>query len=364
MADKTKKKPEPKRTIPLRSAGEKVTSVQEDRPSARLFAEVKRLEAETLPLPTTTHHPLPPPTTNEKEKILPVSPQRDFTKFANSIVRDAIPSGLFKGTSKNTYDVLYQRTRGAIEPKRRIKAVQSEIQRWANVSHNTLRTHLRHLEIIGLIKTHYRLGDNSGAEYEVFLPEEITPPYHPLPPTTTSQEMGSPIHQNLVIGGGRILLENIEEKATPNTLLKTDTKNDDEPFGTMIEILGQTGKGKREDWGELGQLLKMEFDIAASRTKGVTNAPKFLAEHLRRRLMPVKRETQKTKPTKSAKIGSQHPSEPVETYQPEPLTKEGRESTKKTFAGYIEKGQKDFLLSLEDTYTKEDWEWIKSELNL
>ncbi len=65
MADNQNKKTATKRTIPVRSAGEKINIVEE-RPSARLFAEVKRLEAEvnaqkaenqTPPTTTSHYHP-------------------------------------------------------------------------------------------------------------------------------------------------------------------------------------------------------------------------------------------------------------------------------------------------------------------
>jgi hypothetical protein len=94
--------------------------------------------------------------------------------------------------------------------------------------------------------------------------------------------------------------------------------------------------------------------------------PAFLTEHLRRRLMPVKRQEEKPKikSNKSSQIGKQQPAEPVETYQAEPLTEQGRESTRQAFAGYMEKGQKEFLMGLEDSYTKEDWQWLMKELKI
>ncbi len=59
-----------------------------------------------------------------KDKVtagFPISPQRDFTKFANSINREAVPSGLFTGKSKQLYDCLYSLTRGAFVPTRSIR---------------------------------------------------------------------------------------------------------------------------------------------------------------------------------------------------------------------------------------------------
>jgi hypothetical protein len=80
--------------------------------------------------------------------------------------------------------------------------------------------------------------------------------------------------------------------------------------------------------------------------------------------MPAKREIAKSKTNKSSHIGKQQPSEAIETYQAEPLSEQGRESTLKAFAGYMEKGQKEFLLGLQESYTKEDWEWLIKELKI
>ncbi len=111
----------------------------------------------------------------------PVSPQRDFTKVANSITKTAIPEKLFKGTSKHTYDALYQRTRGSVSPIRTIKVKKSELAKWVGISNNTLLRHLTHLKTVGLIKIEYELGDNNGSVYEVLVPEEVGTP-HPTPP--------------------------------------------------------------------------------------------------------------------------------------------------------------------------------------
>ncbi len=160
---------------------DKQTAPREDRSkqSASLISKFADVQSQTtdLPPPTTTYH-LPP---NKRE----TAPRRDFTRVANSIARDAMPAGLFKGTSKKLYDALYQRTRGAIQPTREIRARQGELMEWAGVSHNTLRAHLRHLENVKLVIRKWELGDNAGATYEVFIPEETPPPttsYHLLPP--------------------------------------------------------------------------------------------------------------------------------------------------------------------------------------
>ena len=102
-----------------------------------------------------------------------ISPERDFTKVPNSVARDAVPERLFKGMSKNTYDALYLRTRGAVNPVREIRATKSDLLRWTGVSDVTLDKHLKHLRSVGIIKWQFIIGSHEGNIYEVFIPEEI-----------------------------------------------------------------------------------------------------------------------------------------------------------------------------------------------
>ena len=147
--------------------------------------------------------PLPPPPTSlqpTETSSTPIAPARDFTRVANSITRDAMPGGLFKGISKKLYDALYLRTRGAVVPQREIKARQSDLRQWAGVSRNTLRAHIHHLEAVRLIEIKWELGDNDGAIYEVRLPEEVYLPPPPTtslqPPPTSNQKLGGPSPRN------------------------------------------------------------------------------------------------------------------------------------------------------------------------
>jgi hypothetical protein len=285
-----------KRKVPKRSAGLVISPPQPrpvgDDPSLDLFREAKAAQEGE----TTTHHPpptyLPPPTTQ------PVAPERDFSRVPNSVARVAIPSGLYKGESKKTYDALFHRTRGAVAPRRSVRATLAEVMDWAGVSHNTLKAHLKHLSKVGLVKVHYVRGDNTGADYEVFFPEERTPPttHHPppnlAPPTT--QNLGPPTTQNLVLGGGGQVVEESTTSGDPKTSFKTNTErsDDDEAFAGLLVLLRQAAKeitGREPDgadferWRELGDVLVTELRIAAGRTT-VSSVPAFLAEHLRRRL--------------------------------------------------------------------------------
>lgn len=296
MADKKKAK------VAKRPAGLVITPptprpTSPDDPSLRLFREAKEAQkqqaAPLAPPPTTSYHQPPPP--NQE----PVAPSRDFARVANSINRDALPAGLFKGTSKKLYDALYQRTRAAIVPVREVKARQSDLMSWAKVSHNTLRAHLRHLEAVGLIITKWELGDNDGAVYEILIPEELpspTPSHHLTPPPTTSQKLVRPSNQNLLVGGGGQVSEESTTSSAPKTLIKTNTENDDDAaLAGLISVLKAatqelTGKElsstEQARWRELGEVLIAELKIAAARTT-VSSVPAFLAEHLRRRLWKI-----------------------------------------------------------------------------
>jgi DNA-binding transcriptional ArsR family regulator len=243
----------------------------------------------------------PPPPTPLQPKAQPVAPTRDFARVANSVTRDAIPAGLFKGTSKKLYDALYLRTRGAIVPVRQVKARQGDLMQWAGVSHNTLRTHLRSLEAVGLIEIKWELGDNDGAVYEVRLPEEIDllpPPTTSLqPPPSSSQKLGPPSSQKLEVGGGGQVIEDAIASGVSKTLIKTNTEgtDDDAALAELVaslkaltkEITGkETAPTDSGRWKELADVLAAELRIAAARTT-VSSVPAFLAEHLRRRLWKI-----------------------------------------------------------------------------
>lgn len=237
---------------------------------------------------------------------LPVAPARDFNRRANSLERQALPAGIFPGSSKKLYDALYLRTRGAVVPKREVRATKRELSDWSGIRNvKTIDSHLRYFSAVGLLVSEWQRGDNEGALYEVFLPEEtsglfvrsraVTPPDptspHLTPPDVGSpQNLGSPPYQNL---GSPHLTEgfsNQSDSAGPKTSFKTkDQDIDDEtaPLTEMFremerELVGKTA-ASAEQWRELRDVLLAELRIAGARTT-VSNVPAFLAEHLRRRL--------------------------------------------------------------------------------
>lgn len=383
----TRSKKKEKRVIPLRNSGEPVVQPG-NRPSKVLFdrvmadeklSEISSEEISLSSIPTTYHHHLPPPTTNQEVETS-ISPKRDYTKVANSIARDAVPSGLFKGTSKNTYDALYLRTRGAINPVKKIKAVQSDLLIWSNVSHNTLRAHLKHLGLIGLVRVHYILGDNKGAEYEVFLPEEIgidpkTMDYLLLPPPTPSyQNMVGGTTQKLVGGGSGFMPENIDPNDIPKTSLKTNIKSDDEKneiFSDFIEnfqaaakkITGKNlSKYEKEKWGQLAELLISELEVAAGRAAQVSSIPAFLTEILRRRLFVGRELERNEKPSvrKRGEVGEANSAyngiESLTELEKERLI--GDLSELKSFC----ETEEQFEAEYKKWYSDKEWSWVTSNL--
>ncbi len=159
-------------------------------------AEKKREEEQK---PTPTPSPIPTPPTPTPTSIA-ISPERNFTKVTNTIRPE-----MFRGTSQKTYMALYKLTRGAIVPKRTIKITRNDLMAAADVSEVTLVKHVTYLEkVLKLIKKSSVLGDNGGATYEVFVPEEIgldlsTPTPTPPTPTLTSSPTPTSI-QNIGVG--------------------------------------------------------------------------------------------------------------------------------------------------------------------
>jgi hypothetical protein len=285
----------------------KVINVQPPRPADDLFNPFREAKAAEdagaalvppAPPQVTSPQVTPPHPTPAAE----VAPAKDFNRRANSLERDALPAGLFPGSSKKLYDALYLRTRGAVVPTRSVRAKKKEMMRWAGIgSENTMDAHLRHFLKVGLLKRSFEAGDNAGAVYEVLIPEELgdpTPP-HPTPPQvtppqpTSGQKLAPGSPQKLGWGEVSQTIENTASSGAPKTSFKTNTeKDDDEAFARLLARLRQatrdvTGRersaGDAERWEQLADLLITELKIAAGRTT-VSSVPAFLTEHLRRRL--------------------------------------------------------------------------------
>lgn len=248
-----------------------------------------------------------------RDAPLPTAPARDFNKRANSLDRTALPAGIFPGSSKKLYDALYIRTRGAVMPKRSLRATKRELSDWSGIRNvKTIDSHLRYFSAIGLVISEWERGQNDGSLYEVLLPEEtsglfvarthgVTPPnpilHHVTPPDMESpQILGSPPLQNL----GSPHLSDLSNLSTTYGDVKTDLKTkdhntDDEAFAKLVARLKEVSRevtGKEptsldaDRWQEVADVLAAELRIAAARTT-VSNVPAFMAEHLRRRLWKI-----------------------------------------------------------------------------
>ena len=247
--------------------------------------------------------------THSTEGSQPIAPARDYMKVANSINRTAMRQGLFKGKSKQIYDYLYSRTRGAIVPVRSVQASRKEIMSGAAIgSDKTIRENLRHLSSVGLVEWSEQVGAHGGNTYTVYLPEETTA-------TQSTQATQSTAGQNLprvprVESTQRthgLSVDSVVTSTDPKTSFKTDEKNDDdEAAPARLRALERelTGKnsGSAAQWDELFDVLGAEMRIAAGRTT-ISSVPAFMAEHLRRRLWKMDKK-------QAAREGKELPDQP------------------------------------------------------
>jgi hypothetical protein len=226
----------------------------------------------------------------------PIAPVRDFSKVANSIHREAVPSGLFKGKSKQLYDCLYSLTRGAIVPTRVVRISRPQLMKKAHIGARvTFESNILHLISTGLVQVRQIVGEHEGNEYTVLLPEES------MPSQTSQSRYAQKVDR----------LDSLQSSLTRHTLSSTSTtvsdvsktsfktkeeKTDDDAALALLydklqvsstELTGKPiNPADRERWGEVADVLVAELKIAAARTT-VSNVPAFLAEHLRRRLWKI-----------------------------------------------------------------------------
>jgi hypothetical protein len=252
------------------------------KPAADSIAEIIGISEPTPPTPRT------PPT----DATHPISPDRDFTKVPNSLSRDVVPAGHFVGKSKQLYDCLFQRTRGAISPARRLAISKPDLMKASAIgSERTLLKNLGHLKDLGLVRVTYTDGRHEGNTYEVFTPEEVglrTPRTPPTPRHARVEVPPVPPVESGVRDVGSKSLESIVSEP-PKTLIQDKERTDDEA-APLARALTQTEReltGKvtadAAKWEDLASVLITELKIAAGRTV-VSSVPAFLAEHLRRRL--------------------------------------------------------------------------------
>lgn len=379
----------------LKLADEKRKGVSNDsitqKPTNKKFTEIEgSLPIGTAPTPPTklTNTTQPTPPTPQQN----IAPTRDFTKVANSIVRDAVPGGLFIGKSKQIYDFLYSLTRGAVVPKRSIRVTKSTLMKGAGIgSERTLLKNLAHLKEVGLIRITEYEGQHAGNEYETLLPEEaglmaLTTPTPPTPVQSPDshyslQKVGTLPTVETEVGRVSLVIENKDSYTDAKTLFKDFLKIDDEMFQTIRNSFGKldqaakkiTGKNlSKKDFEALNEIFQIiidETEIARNRTDSVSVYLKFAEENLRRRLYP-KTKSEKS-PSKDRKgetkdwvnVGADSlTEESFELGEVEPLTAELRNNALQMLKGIVRDNGVEALESLQTNYTAEDFNWLKSEL--
>lgn len=231
----------------------------------------------------------------------PIAPQRDFARVANSITREAVPAGLFKGKSKQLYDCLYALTRGAVVPTRAVRIPRPALMKKAGIGARvTFEANMTHLQNVGLIVVRQIAGEHEGNEYTVFLPEDTSMPSQTRLTSLTrltsqAQKLVRLVSLETSQTRHSLFVENKGTFEEPKTSFKTIGKktDDDEAFAKLVELFKQvtaelTGKsptsGEQDRWREFAELIVAELKIAAARTGTVSSVPAFLTEHLRRRL--------------------------------------------------------------------------------
>ncbi len=237
-----------------------------------------------------------------------IAPNRDYMKAANSIVRDALRTGLFRGKSKQLYDYLYSKTRGAITPSVSAQITRIEIMKGADLgSTNTLRENLKHLRSVGLLTWTAKAGMQEGNVYHVFIPEEANLPFdldgNPVQVASPEQSDYSDYsEQKLPRAPSAETAQRAQTLSQDSSTTSEDAKtsfktkerntDDDAALAGLIETLKAANKEltgqdlsltESARWSELADVLVAELKIAAARTT-VSSVPSFLAEHLRRRL--------------------------------------------------------------------------------
>jgi len=311
-------------------------------------------------------------------KSVETSPSRDYTKVSNSIMKRAIPEKYFRGLSKHTYDVLYQRTRGAIVPKRTIQLTKDELVRLTGISKDAIKLHIKYLKETGLLKSRPAIGSHAGWEYEILVPEEIE----------ETEQVGvwedkvrqGKVSENLPLHSGQNLpplthtnpIENKDAYEFSKTSLKTNTKNDDdararETFLMMANRLDTavkkiTGKGvskrEAEKWNDFADLIIHELEIAASRTDGISSIPAFLTEVLRRQFFASRQQQSTTTKASKSKVDTVGKSESG-SYEIKLLDKKGKEEALAQLREFV---GEDFLDDFKKWYVEEDWNWLIKEL--
>jgi len=246
----------------------------------------------------------------------PVAPAKDFMKVANSIHRVAMRGGLFKGKSKQIYDYLYAKTRGAILPARSARLTRREIMKGSHVgSTKTLFLNLRHLRDTGLVSWIECDGTHDGNEYSVYLPEESRTMGTQGTQGTTGHFLPSVPMVESTLGTQGLSGEDKQTSDDPKTSIKTNTTDDEAAalsnFNSIFceanrKLTGRAPKAAdREQWGELARVIVEELNLAATRAGTVSSVPAFLAAHLKRKFSkPVSHKREGKSPDTAVEVSA------------------------------------------------------------
>jgi hypothetical protein len=324
-------------------------------------------KSSTTRVPSSTSKPSLSSTASKSE----VSPIRDFQKIPNSITRDAVPAGMFRGKSKLVYDLLWSKSRGKINPARTVKISRREIKKETAIgSMVTVDAALNHLQSIGLIEVIRAVGSLSGNQYEIYAPDELSSSPSTSStsnPTQKMDELDTPENGNT---RATQIEENKDSYSTTKTFFKDFLNLDDDLREILIMLTDAsnrtTGKGLTKKDGEalreLIEIIIAETDIARTRTKSVSVYLKFAVENLRRRLYAEKSKGKSTKPFEP---GKNEINEPIETTpEPvEPLDEDIKQTVLKSLRQMVKQNGRESIESFNINYTPEDWNWFMTEVD-
>lgn len=305
----------------------------------------------------------------------PTQPMRDFIKYPNSVSRNT--DKLFRGMNKETYDKLYNLTRGAFpDPSRSIQIKKIELEKITGFSDNTLAKHLKDLQTVGLVKVTHKMGSHEGSIYEVLIPEELDD--QPNQPDQGNQDnqpqkLGLDPPQKVGLVGSGKLIENKEDTESLRFKFKDMSTNDDDltllEFRNLLNDAAKKATGRNltakdlEALLELAEILINETELARTRTKGISVYLKFAVENLRRRLYAKTSAPKKSKENPAGLSVGKNTAivEPEELPEIEPLTEELRNNALEIMRGMVRDNGIEALENLRTNYTAEDFEWLRSK---
>ncbi len=369
----------------MNSAFERLQKLAEEK---RLKEKAEKPHLEIVPVIAEEYHNVAsavsaPRAVSAGTQVQPVAPEKDFTKVANSIVRQ-IPNGVFVGKSKQMYDYLYSQTRGAVKPTRTVRISKSSLMRGSGIkSTHTFYNNVRHLEIIGLIIITRIDGERSGNLYEVLMPEEVKGDLEDLAHLAQVGQLAQSVQKLPLAVSAETALPalgsnpiNMDTLSTPKTSFKDNNTNDDEAaalFSGFIEKFqvaaakltgAPLSKYEREKWNSLADLLVLELEAAGRRANNqVSSIPAFLTKVLSSKLLnqkPLEKYQKSKSNNKPDTVGKHYPELDGADNEIKPLDDESKDAALSFLQEF--KDDKEFLDGYKKWYAEEDWQWLMEQL--